>query len=128
MKSSKLSHHLVWVILYGCGYCRCVHCKGLPYPPTYPRPIVTSLPVHLPLCNPTSDRTSYEVHIIIWLHEEHLCFGFYCTIQFFGKSMLAHQVAQFCLTKTNIFRILLKIIFQFCICTVFLFLLHLHFY
>ena len=48
--------------------CRCIHCKGLPYPPTYPRSVITSLPIHLPLCNPAAEKTKLELKMMALLH------------------------------------------------------------
>ena len=55
----------------GLSLCRCIHCKGLPYPPTYPRSVITSLPTHLLLCNPATEKTKFEV--IIKHHSLTLC-------------------------------------------------------
>ena len=41
--------------------CRVILCKGLDYPPVYPLPVMTTLPVSLPLCDPQTEKSEIEV-------------------------------------------------------------------
>ena len=56
----NLSLCLACVVLY-CAACRVILCKGLDYPPTYPRPVMSTLPLQLPLCEPQTEKTELEV-------------------------------------------------------------------
>jgi hypothetical protein len=47
--------------LFSCFVYRGILCKGLEYPPVQPRPVMVSLPLQLPLCEPQLERTEHEV-------------------------------------------------------------------
>ncbi|XP_008217215.1 WD repeat and HMG-box DNA-binding protein 1 [Nasonia vitripennis] len=42
---------------------RCILCKGSHYPPTTPRPIVTEIPLIIPLCDPESEKSEKEAKV-----------------------------------------------------------------
>lgn len=42
---------------------RCILCKGSHYPHTTPRPIVTEVPLTIPLCDPESIKSQQEAQI-----------------------------------------------------------------
>ena len=44
---------------------RAILCKGLMFPPVHPRPVMTVLPLQLPLCEISSERTQLEVCVCV---------------------------------------------------------------
>lgn len=42
---------------------RCILCKSGHYPPTTPRPIVTEIPLIVPLCEPESEKSGHEAKV-----------------------------------------------------------------
>ena len=40
---------------------RVILCKGLVYPPVHPRPVMTTIPLTIPLCEPNTEKTNIEV-------------------------------------------------------------------
>ena len=40
---------------------RVILCKGLVYPPVHPRPVMTTIPLTVPLCEPNTEKTNIEV-------------------------------------------------------------------
>ena len=47
--------------------CRCVLCPGASYPPTLPRPLVSSLPLQMPVCEVGTEKGQLEVSLLTWL-------------------------------------------------------------
>ena len=42
-------------------FIRVILCKGLDYPPVHPRPVMTTIPLTFPLCDPKTEKTNIEV-------------------------------------------------------------------
>lgn len=42
---------------------RCILCKSSHYPPTTPRPIVSEIPLVIPLCEPDSEKSGIEAKV-----------------------------------------------------------------
>jgi chromosome transmission fidelity protein 4 len=40
---------------------RCILCKGLTYPTTLPRPVATTLPLNIPVCEQSTEKGQLEV-------------------------------------------------------------------
>lgn len=49
------------------GYheCRVILCKGMDYPAVLPRPVMSTLPLTVPLCDPQSEKTRIEVSSVV---------------------------------------------------------------
>ncbi|XP_072941317.1 WD repeat and HMG-box DNA-binding protein 1 [Epargyreus clarus] len=47
---------------------RAILCRGSAYPLTVPKPIVTELPIQIPLCELESEKTQYEEQLVRWAH------------------------------------------------------------
>ena len=42
-------------------FLRVILCKGMDYPPVQPRPIMSTLPLFVPLCEPQTEKSNIEV-------------------------------------------------------------------
>ncbi|XP_014482710.1 PREDICTED: WD repeat and HMG-box DNA-binding protein 1 [Dinoponera quadriceps] len=60
MSKGKSNHYFVIGVSEREQIMRCILCKGGFYPSTTPRPIVTEVPLSMPLCEPESERTEKE--------------------------------------------------------------------
>ena len=43
---------------------RCILCKGTPYPPVQPRPVMISVPLKIPVCEVATERGQLEEEFI----------------------------------------------------------------
>lgn len=59
----KLDHYFIIGIDESDRTARCILCKGSHYPPTTPRPIVSEIPLTIPLCEPESEKTANEAKV-----------------------------------------------------------------
>ena len=48
---------------------RVILCKGLVYPPVHPRPVMTTIPLTIPLCESNTEKTNIEVSLTAHLDE-----------------------------------------------------------
>ena len=53
------------VMLLLLSHYRVILCKGMDYPAVLPRPVMSSLSLQVPLCEPQTDKTDTEVHVAI---------------------------------------------------------------
>ncbi|XP_013135279.1 PREDICTED: WD repeat and HMG-box DNA-binding protein 1 [Papilio polytes] len=47
---------------------RVILCRGTSYPLTVPRPIVTEIPLQIPVCEVESEKSQYEEQLVRWAH------------------------------------------------------------
>ncbi|KPJ08679.1 WD repeat and HMG-box DNA-binding protein 1 [Papilio machaon] len=47
---------------------RVILCRGTSYPLTVPRPIVTEIPLQIPLCELDTEKSQYEEQLVRWAH------------------------------------------------------------
>ncbi|XP_041975465.1 WD repeat and HMG-box DNA-binding protein 1 [Aricia agestis] len=47
---------------------RAILCRGTSFPLTVPKPIVTELPIQIPLCELDSEKSQYEEQLVRWAH------------------------------------------------------------
>ncbi len=53
-------------------FVRAILCRGLEYPPVHPRPVMGSLSLKVPLCEPDLERTEHEVGKLYLLNSAHM--------------------------------------------------------
>ncbi|XP_050666670.1 WD repeat and HMG-box DNA-binding protein 1 [Leptidea sinapis] len=47
---------------------QCIMCRGANFPLTAPKPIVTELPLQIPVCELDSEKSQYEEQLVRWSH------------------------------------------------------------
>lgn len=57
---NKSDHYFIVGMTHDPEEIRGVLCKGISFPSVHPKPVMTVLPLHLPLCDPLSERTQLE--------------------------------------------------------------------
>ena len=50
------------MVILSLSQCRVILCKGMDYPAVLPRPVMSSLSLQVPLCEPQTEKTDTEVH------------------------------------------------------------------
>ncbi|XP_048489495.1 WD repeat and HMG-box DNA-binding protein 1 [Plutella xylostella] len=47
---------------------RAIVCRGASFPPTVPKPIVSQIPIQMPLCELDTEKGQYEEQLVRWAH------------------------------------------------------------